>query len=159
MLRRWDPFDRLMRAITHAGDAWLTIAVTLVLLLGAVPPLQGVGRHAAFALVASHLGVQLLKRTITRQRPRLPVGYDSLIEAPDRFSFPSGHAAASLSLALPFAAAAPPMVDIPLILLAGLVGISRCYLGVHYPGDVVMGWLLAALAAFAWSPVLSLLPA
>lgn len=157
VLRRWDPFDRLMRAVTHAGDAWLTIAVTLALLLGAVPPLQDEARHAAFALVVSHLGVQLLKRTITRQRPRLPVGYDSLIEPPDRFSFPSGHAAASLSLALPLAAAAPPVVDLPLMLFAGLVGISRCYLGVHYPGDVVMGWLLAAVAALAWSPLLGML--
>lgn len=155
VLRRGDPSDRLMRVITHAGDAWFTVAFTMILLLGAVPPLQGTGRHAAFALVASHLGVQLLKRTITRQRPRLPVGYESLIEPPDRFSFPSGHAAASLSLALPLAGALPPILDLPLMLLAAMVGVSRCYLGVHYPGDVVAGWILAALAAFAWPLLLA----
>lgn len=156
VLRRWDPFDRLMRVITHAGDAWFTVAATIVFLVGVVPPLQSTALRAAFSLVMSHLAVQLLKRTISRPRPRLPVGYDSLVEPPDRFSFPSGHAAASLSLALPFAAAAPPIVDIPLMVLVGLVGISRCYLGVHYPGDVVVGWLLAALASFAWVPLLAM---
>jgi membrane-associated phospholipid phosphatase len=38
-----------------------------------------------------------------------------------------------------------------LIALALCVGLSRCYLGVHYPGDVLVGWLLAVLAVAAGS--------
>ena len=41
------------------------------------------------------------------------------------------------------------------VLLVGLlVGISRCYLGVHYPGDVMVGWTLAALSVLAAGPIL-----
>ncbi|HEX2188748.1 MAG TPA: phosphatase PAP2 family protein [Longimicrobiaceae bacterium] len=149
VLRRRPTLDRAMHAVTRLGDAAVTVALTLALLLGAVPGAQAAGRRAAFALVASHLAVQLLKRTIARARPSLPVECASLARAPDRFSFPSGHAASSLSVALGAAATLPPPLAAAAVLLAGVVGLSRCYLGVHYPGDVAVGWLLAAAAALA----------
>jgi undecaprenyl-diphosphatase len=37
------------------------------------------------------------------------------------------------------------------------VGLTRCYLGVHYPGDVLAGWSLAALAMAISDPALQLL--
>lgn len=132
-----------MQTITHLGDAAVTVAITLVLMFATHPGLVRIGREIAFVLVLSHLGVQLLKRTINRPRPRLPVGATSLVKAPDRFSFPSGHAAASLSMALPLASHLPALIAGAALLLASLVGLSRCYLGVHYPGDVAMGWFLA----------------
>jgi undecaprenyl-diphosphatase len=149
VLRRRPTLDRVMHAVTHLGDAAVTVALTLALALGIVPHLEAAGHRAAFALVASHLGVQLLKRTIARARPRLPVGCASLAHAPDRFSFPSGHAASSLSVALATAGALPAGLAAGVVLLACLVGLSRCYLGVHYPGDVMVGWLLAAAAVAA----------
>jgi undecaprenyl-diphosphatase len=101
------------------------------------------GLHAAVTLAASHGLVQFLKRIVSRARPRLPVGFGFLIVPPDRFSFPSGHATSSLAVALPFAFALGGVATLLVIALALTVGFSRCYLGVHYPGDVVMGWLLA----------------
>src|SRR5690606_39799716 len=62
--------NELMAALTHVGDATTTIGVTLVLLM--IPGLREVGVITAFALVSSHLAVQLLKRSFTRERPRLP---------------------------------------------------------------------------------------
>jgi undecaprenyl-diphosphatase len=147
VLRRRRYVDPLMRGVTHLGDAAVTIGLSLALMLGAFPGLQGAGRRAAFALAASHLVVQAIKRTVCRPRPRLPVGCASLMHAPDRFSFPSGHAASSLSLALGLAAVLPGSLAAPLVALACVVGLSRCYLGVHYPGDVLMGWLLAGVGA------------
>ena len=143
--RRHPRLDRLMRALTHLGDAAVTIGITLLLLAGVVPGGAGVGAYAAFTLVGSHLCVQLIKRTVTRARPCLPIGVTALVQPPDRFSFPSGHAAASLSVALAVAMVLPgPAAAI--VLVTGLVvGLSRCYLGVHYPGDVAAGWSLALL--------------
>ncbi|HEU0052737.1 MAG TPA: phosphatase PAP2 family protein, partial [Longimicrobium sp.] len=98
VLRRRPRLDHFMHAVTHLGDAAVTVVLAAVLALGVVPALALAGRRAAFALVASHLAVQLLKRTVTRARPAMPTGVAALIQPPDRFSFPSGHAAASLSV-------------------------------------------------------------
>lgn len=138
--------DVLMRAITRLGDPPLVIALTLALALGALPSLRGAGIVAAVALATSHLAVQILKRRVVRARPELPVGLSFLIDPEDRFSFPSGHAAAGLSVGLPLALALHGALGAVALVVGLLVGVSRCYLGVHYPGDVVVGWALAALA-------------
>jgi undecaprenyl-diphosphatase len=155
VLRRRPLLNRVMHAVTHLGDAACTIGVTLALMLGALPGLRETGFHAAIALAGSNAVVQLLKRTISRARPRMPEGFAALVQPPDRFSFPSGHAASSLSVALALAAVLPGAAAGALIALAVVVGLSRCYLGVHYPGDVLAGWVLALLGLTAAGVVLS----
>lgn len=143
--RRWRAGDVFMRTVTHLGDAVTTVGITILLLSGVVEMLVPVGGRSAVALAVSHLAVQLLKRTMARERPTLPVGRESLIRAPDRFSFPSGHSAAAASVAIPLALHLPPIAGFLVVGLATLVGLSRCYLGVHHPGDVIAGWMLGVL--------------
>ena len=152
--RRVRMLDGVMRAATHAADAPVAIAFAAGLALGDVPALQSTGLIALFTVVVSHLAVQALKRTVNRARPNLPAGTERLLDAPDRFSFPSGHAAASLSLALALSAVVPAPVAGVVLGFAWLTGLSRCYLGVHYPGDVLAGWSLAWLAWRFSEPVL-----
>ena len=147
LYRRRRRLDQLMRLMTRLGDPTVAIPVAGAFALGVVPSLAPAGRTAFGAMVLSHILVQALKRVVTRPRPRLPVGIRSLIRPPECFSFPSGHAAAGLSIYLPLAVGLPVLLGVVLLALGLSVGISRCYLGVHYPGDVAVGWLLAVLSA------------
>lgn len=140
--RRHPRLDRTVRLLTHVGDAPVMVGVALVLMALPWAVAHRAGVRAGTALVVSHLLVQALKRTISRERPRLPVGVASLIQPPDRFSFPSGHAAAALSVTAAIATAVALPLGIALLAIGLVVGITRCYVGVHYPGDVLAGWLL-----------------
>lgn len=150
--RRVPRLGRIMRVWTRIGDPTSAVAVSGVLL--ALDLLAGVGGggHAAISLAAAHVASHLIKRSISRPRPRLPEGIPALLEPPDRFSFPSGHAAASLAIGLPVALAIPTPLGLVVVAAALLVGVSRCYLGVHYPGDVAAGWgiAVASVAAAGW---------
>jgi undecaprenyl-diphosphatase len=132
-------------AVTHLGGTGPSLAAAGLPWL-ACCELRQAGELALATLVISHLLVQLVKRTVGRNRPSTWGDLCAAVREPDRFSFPSGHATASLAVALAYALVFPLWAG-PLLLLALLVGFSRVRLGVHYPSDVVVGQLLAALTA------------
>jgi undecaprenyl-diphosphatase len=105
-------------------------------------------RRALSILVVSHLVVQLVKRTVSRPRPSNVVECTTLVVEPDKFSFPSGHATAAMAVAFGYAMSFPALAG-PLVSIAFLVGASRVFLGVHYPGDVFVGQLIAVLTGLA----------
>lgn len=159
LITRRRPFlTRFMRHYTHLGDAPVAIGVAGGLAVGVVPGWEMWGLHGVVALVLCHLLSQFLKRTISRPRPHLPVGFSFLVAAPDRFSFPSGHSSASMAIAMALAmGTGVGMVGMVALILAALIGLSRCYLGVHYPGDVAAGWALAFLSVMTTAGVPTLL--
>ncbi len=134
-------------AITHLGGAGPS-----VLAAGfpwfACCALHEASELALTTLLLSHLVVQLVKRTVGRGRPAAVSDCVALVREPDRFSFPSGHATAAMSVALAYGAAFPAWA-LPLLVLALLVGFSRVRLAVHYPSDVLVGQLIAGATASA----------
>ena len=138
---------RVWRAVTHIGGTAASLAAaTLPLLAGG--DVARAARGALAALVISHLIVQFIKRTVGRPRPSRGLPVAVLIAEPDRFSFPSGHAAAAMSVALMYGVAFP-LAGVVLLPLALVVGFSRVILGVHYPGDVAVGQGIALATGMA----------
>lgn len=142
---------RFWRTVTRAGGATVTMAAAVLPMLGPETARLGAER-ALWLLATSHLLVQVVKRTVGRPRPSAVCGWVPMADNPDRFSFPSGHAAAAMSIAVAWASVLPAL-SLPLVALAALVGASRVMLGVHYPGDVAAGQLIALLTAAVASGV------
>lgn len=135
---------RLWRGLTHLGGLRCSIAAVLFPFLGSGGALRAAAREAIIALVLSHLVVQVVKRTVMRRRPTEVEAAGAFVDIPDCFSFPSGHACASMSVAFAYGLRFPTLA-VPLVALASVVGFSRVRLGVHYPGDVFVGQAIAIL--------------
>lgn len=150
-VRRWRSPLRtaVARALTRVGDAssWTILGV------GLLATLTRTGVHLGLRLgAATGLGTllsQALKRSLTRARPDTAIeGFEALASNPDRFSFPSGHTAAAVSVAVAWAG--EPFALGPLsTLLATGIALSRVYLGAHYPFDVAAGATLGVFAGLA----------
>jgi len=137
---------RWWQAVTHLGDAATTVgAALLVMALGETK----LGVTMLVANTGSHLSVQILKRLVARPRPCDAGGRPlALVDLPDPFSFPSGHAAAVFAVATPVALAHPGLA--PLVLPpAAVVAWSRYRLRVHHPGDVLAGVALGLAGAIS----------
>ena len=133
-----------MRWLTHLGGARVTIGIGLLLVAAGE---QLLGLAALFALTTSHLGVQVLKRAVARARPCDATGrLLALIDLPDPYSFPSGHAAAASAVGGTIALAHPLLAPV-LLPLAALIAVSRVQLRVHHVGDVIAGVLLGLAGA------------
>ncbi len=145
----------LMRGLTRAGDtvSWLLLAGALA----STGP-AGAGHALRLALAAAlALGLsQALKRACCRPRPSEGLcGVAALVEHPDAFSFPSGHTAVAAAVAVVLAGTGA-LGGMAAALAAG-IGISRVYLGAHYPLDVAAGALVGAAAGLAVRATLPLL--
>ena len=144
-----DGFDRLFVLFSKLGYAWGVVPfdIAFVLLLAALRRFRE-GLFAGIALGGSAVLNLCAKQSFARQRPSL---WESI--APEStFSFPSGHAMGSMTLALVLTLLTWHTrwrwwVALPMSAFVLLVGLSRVYLGVHYPSDILAGWS----AAVAWT--------
>ncbi len=144
--------DGFWKAITHLGDAGFFWIVTAVVLLFCKRTRRA-GLSASFALIIGALITNVaLKNLVARIRPYEAVdGLMCIIEKQPDFSFPSGHTCASFAAAFALYKTLPRRWGIVCLILAVLISLSRLYVGVHYPGDVLGG---AAAGLFAgWAGV------
>ena len=144
--------DPIVSFFTHLGDAGLLfIVLTLLLLLH--PKTRRAGFAAACALVFSLLFTNLILKNLFL-RPRPWVSFEALVvplvAEHDPNSFPSGHTSAAFAFAFSSLRALPKRwMKVSVVALATLMGLSRLYVGVHYPSDVLVGFVVGGLAALA----------
>jgi undecaprenyl-diphosphatase len=144
---KWAPLTVVMRAFTVAGTAgalWGFLAALAFLLTG-LEPLRLLVPWTAVA--ASWTVAEGAKYLFDRARPFMwDTEIAPLIKTPSSSSFPSGHSATAAAGALTLSVLYPPFA--PVLVLAGvLVVLSRVYLGVHFPFDVLAGVAIGTATA------------
>jgi membrane-associated phospholipid phosphatase len=133
--------ERAVRAYSELGQhgaCWLALGAA-----GAAldRPRRSRWRRATLAVGAAYAANQAIKLAVRRPRPRLD-DLPPLVGTPTQLSFPSAHAATSAAAVHAFWHLLP---WVPLRGSALAMSLSRLYLGVHYPSDIVAGVLLGAV--------------
>jgi membrane-associated phospholipid phosphatase len=127
------------------GACWLALGA-----LGAATAPDAARRRAwlrgALIVASAYAANYAVKLVVRRARPQLP-GLEPLTPTVSQLSFPSAHATTSFAAARAFSGVAPGAL---LYGAAVAFAVSRPYLGVHYPSDVVAGAVLGTAIAEGW---------
>lgn len=147
---RFEWLTRVMKFITSLGNGgviWIVLAVILI----CTKHYRKTGTAMAVALIIGYLITNLiLKNLIMRPRPyEVMEGLQALVGPLRDSSFPSGHATSSIAAGFVMLKGTRKYIGIPAFVLAVLIALSRLYLGVHYPTDVLVGAIIGLFAAFA----------
>jgi undecaprenyl-diphosphatase len=163
LIQQWRGLEAIMTVITSLGHPIVTMGIGLLVVLfgGLKANLRLV--YAGFAVFATLGAGTILKMILRRDRPLTEYVNNMMFTS---FSFPSGHTVGStvaygLLAYLAWQFLPQPWGIIAAVLLAlfiVLVGVSRVYLGAHFPSDVIAGWLFGllglAVIIFIIKPVL-----
>ena len=139
---------KLAAFIAHSGDSWFWgIGLGIVWLLGDWDK-KIWSTHLIAAIILTAILVMVIKLVVRRQRP---VGeWGAIYRNTDPHSFPSGHAARAILLAVMVIGLGPTWLAILLIIWAPLVALARVSMGVHFLSDVFAGGVLGLLIGVLW---------
>jgi len=140
-----DPFFIFYTQLGNAGMIWLAVSVLMLCF-------KKTRRAGAAGLLGLAVGFILTNLTIKplvgRVRPWLTVeGLTALVAEHDPHSFPSGHTCAAFAAVCSWRPCLPRGWGYTALLCAVLMGVSRLYVGVHFPSDVLVGALVGILSA------------
>jgi len=137
---------KLAALIGHSCDSWywlIGLALVWLFARGTVRTTAILWSLALFLLAVFVLAIKFLLR-----RPRPEGEWGSIYRVTDPHSFPSGHAARAMLIAVLSLQFENPLVFILLLTWAVLVSYSRVALRLHYFSDIVAGWLIGALSGW-----------
>lgn len=141
--------DVVVPLITRLGDAGIIWIILTVLLL-IIPKTRKTGVIMMAALLVDVLLCNVfIKNLVARTRPfDVNTAVQLLVAKPRDYSFPSGHTAASFaSVTALYLAGEKKMWKVALV-LAVLIALSRLYLYVHYPTDIIGGVIFGSLSGY-----------
>ncbi len=141
------PVLKLITTLGNGGAVWIALAVLLLCL----PRTRKVGCMVTAALLGTLLVNNIiLKNLVARTRPyEVLEGLTYLVRKPVDYSFPSGHTGCSFAAACVMFRRLPRRYGVPALVLAVLISVSRLYVGVHYPSDVLFGMVSGILLSYA----------
>jgi len=139
--------DRLTQAVAvilaHSGDSWFWLLGLFLLWWFGNEYWKQRAVALGVGILVTALVVMAIKFTVRRSRPEGQWG--QIYRSTDPHSFPSGHAARSMMLAVMALGLGPLWLGLLLLAWAPLVSLARVMLGVHYPSDVIAGMALGAV--------------
>lgn len=139
-----DPLVKLYTTLGNAGIVWIVVSVAML----CWKPTRRAGATALCAMVLGLLCTNVvLKHLVSRPRPYTVVeGLIPLLTSGDPNSFPSGHTCAAFAAGVAwFGTAKKGGWRAAALIQAVLMGLSRLYVGVHYPSDVLAGAVIGTL--------------
>ena len=145
------------KGIAFLGSGLVITLLTITVILALALLQQGLGaRYIGLVMLLAVVVENSMKWTVHRARPNEIVAY----AMPPSFSFPSGHALFSTafygSIAIILSAGlsgwARALVWAAVVTLVLAIGVSRIFLGVHYPSDVMVGFLAGVFCIIAAHP-------
>lgn len=141
-----DKFMVFVTTLGNAGIIWIVLTVLFLL----IPKMRKTGIVMAAALIVDLLLCNVvLKNLVARTRPYdVNTGVQLLVAKLHDYSFPSGHTAASFASVAALYFAGEKKLWKPTLVLACLIAISRLYLYVHYPTDVLGGVIFGLIAGY-----------
>jgi len=134
---------RLAIFLGHSGDSWFWLAGLLLTIWRGSQAWRTLAYTLILGILLTAGIVMLIKFSVRRQRPEGEWG--QIYRRADPHSFPSGHAARAVMLAVVALALAPSWLGVLLIIWAPLVGLARISTGLHFISDVLAGWMLGSL--------------
>lgn len=143
------PIFKFITTLGNAGVIWIVLSVGLLI----PKKTRRVGALALVSLLFSALiDNVILKNVVARTRPYEVIeGLTSLVGVQKDYSFPSGHTGSAFAAAVVMFLGLPKKSGIPILVFACLMGLSRLYVGVHYPSDVLGGALIGTgIALFTY---------
>ena len=130
-------FRSLAALLAHSGDSWFWLLGLGVLWLVGNETWKSRAVSLTIGIILTAVVVLITKFLVRRKRPEGDWG--SIYRNTDPHSFPSGHAARAVMLAVMAIGLGPTWLAIVLILWAPLVSLARVAMGLHYISDVLAG--------------------
>ncbi len=141
-------FDKLFYYVSKLGDGSIYFITLLIIIPLYNKPFVFTFKGYIIAASLNLICYKLIKNRVKRKRPFTALeSVSRLIAPPDEFSFPSGHAgAASIFFYCTMYHFSNSFAILAFIWMI-LIGFSRVYNGVHYPGDVIVGYTMGIIVA------------
>ena len=96
-------------------------------------------------MAVASLSILIINQLIFRERPFTSYEVNLIFYAPTDSSFPSNTAAGTLGIALPFIFSRGKSTGLILLGMSFTLSLARVYVGVHYPGDIIGGYMTSLL--------------